>query len=66
MVPVFVVQQMSMADYEKIYAEKRKALLGNNKEVRVAAADKDFEKMQVVTKTAEEELVLLKLVSTQA
>ena len=55
---------MSMADYEKIYAEKRKALLGSSKEVRLVAADKDFEKMQVVTKTAEEELVLLKLVTT--
>lgn len=55
-------KEMTLQEYERLYEEKRKALLAKKATVRTVEQDKAFETMQKVTKTSEEELVLLKLV----
>ncbi|KAL8170199.1 hypothetical protein V2J09_022003 [Rumex salicifolius] len=49
---------MTLEEYEKLYAEKRKALEAQKIEVRKVTADKDFEAMQLLEKKKEE--ILLK------
>lgn len=49
---------MTLEEYEKLYAEKRKALEAQKIEVRKVTADKDFEAMQLVEKKKEEILLV--------
>lgn len=53
---------MTLKEFEKLKEEKRKALLVKKSAPRTVEQE-EFNSMQKVTKTAEEELVLFKLVS---
>ncbi|KAG0500342.1 hypothetical protein HPP92_000414 [Vanilla planifolia] len=51
---------MTLAEYEQVLQEKRKALESLKSEARKVVLDKDFEGMQLMAKKKEEELVIKK------
>ncbi|KAH7352436.1 hypothetical protein KP509_19G044900 [Ceratopteris richardii] len=51
-------KEMTLEEYEKVLAEKRKGLVGLKAEERKVAIDKDFESMQLVDKKVDEDLIL--------
>lgn len=58
-----VVQEMTLEEYEKVLADKRKALEEAKASERTVEADKEFEKMQLVSSKKLEEDIFIKLVS---
>ncbi|KAH7352431.1 hypothetical protein KP509_19G044700 [Ceratopteris richardii] len=50
-------KEMTLEEYEKVLAEKRKGLVGMKAEERKVAIDKDFESMQLVDKKVDEDLI---------
>ncbi|KAL0928464.1 hypothetical protein M5K25_000348 [Dendrobium thyrsiflorum] len=53
--------EMTLAEYEKLLQEKRKALESLKVETRKVVIDKDFEGMQIIEKKKEDEVSKLKL-----
>lgn len=60
---MIVLQEMTLEEYEKVLAEKRKALEDAKAAERKVEADKEFEKMQLVDNKKREEDIFIKLVS---
>ena len=58
----WIVQEMTLEEYEKVLEEKRKALQALKSEIRKVELDRDFESMQLVDKKNGDE-IFLKLVS---
>ena len=58
----WIVQEMTLEEYEKVLEEKRKTLQALKSEIRKVELDRDFESMQLVDKKNDDE-IFLKLVS---